>query len=150
VAAPLAAALPDVHFVAVALVGNLDAGAAVCDPHQSLAWRINPQLGLAIYLIPSAVWLTVSGAITALETKHTYAEPLTRTSFLERFGRVVPLAALGTGMLAHQVNAFAEGLFGPLNSEFERTPKAASVTRRETHHNALQRVVTGLQENRSG
>ncbi len=97
---------------------------------------LNPLLGLAIYLIPSAVWLTVSGAITALETKHTYPEPLTRANFLERFGRVIPLAAIGTGMLAHQVNAFAEGLFGPLNSEFERTPKAASVTRRDTHHNA--------------
>jgi hypothetical protein len=46
---------------------------------------------------------------------------------------VFPLAALGAGMLAHQVNAFAEGLFGPLHSEFERTPKAASVTRRDTH-----------------
>jgi cellulose synthase/poly-beta-1,6-N-acetylglucosamine synthase-like glycosyltransferase len=95
---------------------------------------LNPQLGLAIYLIPSALWLTVSGVITARETKYTYAEPLDRTSFWSRFGRVVPLAAIGTGMLAHQVNAFAEGLFGPLNSEFERTPKAASVTHGETHN----------------
>jgi hypothetical protein len=31
-------------------------------------------------------------------------------------------------MLAHQFSAFTEGLFGRLNSEFERTPKAASVT----------------------
>jgi hypothetical protein len=31
-------------------------------------------------------------------------------------------------MLSHQFSAFAEGLFGPLHSEFERTPKAASVT----------------------
>ena len=31
-------------------------------------------------------------------------------------------------MLPHQFSAFAEGLFGPLHSEFERTPKAASVT----------------------
>jgi hypothetical protein len=47
------------------------------------------------------------------------------------------LAALSTGMLPHQVNAFAEGLFGPLHSEFERTPKAASVTRRDTHLDSL-------------
>lgn len=84
---------------------------------------LNPWLAVAIYLIPSVVWLTISAAITALETKYTYAEPLTLKSFLSRFGRVFPLAAFGTGMLAHQVNAFAEGLFGPLHSEFERTPK---------------------------
>jgi hypothetical protein len=91
---------------------------------------LSPAWGVAAYLLPSMGWLTLSAAITALETKYTYAEPLTLTSFLGRFGRAFPLAALGTGMLAHQVNAFAEGLFGPLHSEFERTPKAASVTRR--------------------
>jgi len=91
---------------------------------------LSPALGVAVYLLPSVVWLSLSAAITALETKHTYAEPLTPTSFLDRFGRAFQLAALGTGMLAHQVNAFAQGLFGPLHSEFERTPKAASVTRR--------------------
>lgn len=95
---------------------------------------LSPSVGVAFYLVPSAIWLTVSAAITALETKHTYVEPLTPSRFLSRFGRVFPLAALGTGMLAHQVNAFAEGLFGPLNSEFERTPKAASVTHRDTNH----------------
>jgi len=93
---------------------------------------LNPWLGVAAYLLPSAVWLALSGAITALETRNTYGEPLTRSSFFGRFGRVLPLAALGTGMLPHQVNAFAEGLFGPLHSEFERTPKLASVTQRET------------------
>ena len=31
-------------------------------------------------------------------------------------------------MLPHQFSSFVEGLFGPLHSEFERTPKAASVT----------------------
>ena len=35
-------------------------------------------------------------------------------------------------MLPHQFSSFAEGLFGPLHSEFERTPKAASVTTRST------------------
>ncbi|MBK8903195.1 MAG: glycosyltransferase [Anaerolineaceae bacterium] len=94
---------------------------------------LSPAWGVAAYLLPSMVWLTLSAAITALETKYTYAEPLSLTRFLGRFGRAFPLAALGTGMLAHQVNAFAEGLFGPLHSEFERTPKAASVTLRDTH-----------------
>lgn len=92
-----------------------------------------PWMGMATYLIPSAIWLTVSAALTALETRHTYAEPLTLKTFLSRFTRVFPLAALGIGMLPHQVNAFAEGLFGQLHSEFERTPKVASVTRADMH-----------------
>jgi hypothetical protein len=95
-----------------------------------------PEWGVAAYLLPSALWLALSGAITALATQYTYAEPLTPTRFLGRFGRVFPLAALSTGMLAHQVTAFAEGLFGPLHSEFERTPKAASVTRRDVPLNS--------------
>ena len=40
----------------------------------------------------------------------------------------MPYVVINTGMLPHQFSAFTEGLFGPLNSEFERTPKAASVT----------------------
>mgnify|MGYP000867926158 CR=1 FL=1 len=92
---------------------------------------INPWVGVATYFIPSAAWMTISAAITTLETRYTYAEPLTPTRFLHRFGRIIPLAALGAGMLPHQLNAFAEGLFGPLHSEFERTPKAASVTRQD-------------------
>ncbi|GAB4578172.1 MAG: hypothetical protein Fur0022_09050 [Anaerolineales bacterium] len=94
---------------------------------------LHPALGVAVYLLPSLIWVMVSATITTLETKYTYPEPLTRANFLDRFGRIVPLVALGTGMLAHQVNAFAEGLFGPMHSEFERTPKAASVTRRDKH-----------------
>jgi cellulose synthase/poly-beta-1,6-N-acetylglucosamine synthase-like glycosyltransferase len=91
---------------------------------------LSPVWGVAVYLLPSAVWLVLSSAIATLETKHTYAEPLTLASFPRRFGRAFKLAVISTGMLAHQISAFAEGLFGPLHSEFERTPKAASVTRR--------------------
>jgi hypothetical protein len=91
---------------------------------------ISPAVGVAVYLLPSAAWLMLSAAIAALETKYSYAEPLTPASFLGRFGRMFLLAFLSTGMLGHQSSAFAEGLFGPLHSEFERTPKAASVTRR--------------------
>jgi cellulose synthase/poly-beta-1,6-N-acetylglucosamine synthase-like glycosyltransferase len=98
---------------------------------------LNPALGVAVYLLPSVVWLGLSATIASLETKHTYpdTEPLTLKGFLGRFGRVFPLAVIGTGMLPHQSSAFAEGLFGPLHSEFERTPKAASVTRRDTFLN---------------
>jgi hypothetical protein len=95
-----------------------------------------PGWGVAAYLLPSAFWLVSSAAITALGTKFTYGEPLTLTSFMGRFARVFPLAAISTGMLAHQVSAFAEGLFGPLHSEFERTPKAASVTRQDAQLNS--------------
>lgn len=98
---------------------------------------LNPWLGVAIYLLPSALWLTLSAAIAARETRYTYTEPLTWRSFLGRVGRMFPLAALGAGMLPHQVNAFAEGLFGPLHSEFERTPKAASVTHQGIHLKVL-------------
>jgi hypothetical protein len=45
-------------------------------------------------------------------------------------------------MLPHQFSSFAEGLFGPLHSEFERTPKAASVTTRSTVDAAGERART--------
>jgi hypothetical protein len=41
---------------------------------------------------------------------------------------VVPYVVINTGMLPHQFSAFTEGLFGPLHAEFERTPKAATIT----------------------
>ena len=101
-----------------AILANLSLGA------------LSPVLGVAVYFFPSLVWLVLSATIASLETKYTYAEPLTLTRFLGRIGRVFPRAVIGTGMLAHQFSAFAEGLFGPLHSEFERTPKAASITSR--------------------
>jgi cellulose synthase/poly-beta-1,6-N-acetylglucosamine synthase-like glycosyltransferase len=91
---------------------------------------LSPAWGIAAYLLPSLVWLTLSAAMSALETKHTYAEPLTPRRFLGRFRRAFPQAVISTGMLAHQSSAFAEGMFGPLHSEFERTPKTATVSRR--------------------
>jgi hypothetical protein len=90
---------------------------------------LGPGWGVAAYLLPSALWLAVSATITALATRYTYPGPLTPSRFVGRLARVVPLAAVSTGMLAHQVSAFGQGLFGPLRSEFERTPKTASVTR---------------------
>jgi cellulose synthase/poly-beta-1,6-N-acetylglucosamine synthase-like glycosyltransferase len=84
--------------------------------------------GLALYLLPTVVWLLVATTLASLETRHTYAEPLSAATFRRRFARVIPYVVINTGMLAHQFSAFAEGLFGALHSEFERTPKAASVT----------------------
>jgi hypothetical protein len=66
--------------------------------------------------------------MASLETKHTYPDGITPATLLQRLRRIVPYLVINTGMLPHQVSSFAEGLFGRLHSEFERTPKAASVT----------------------
>jgi hypothetical protein len=89
---------------------------------------LGPGLGIALYLLPMVAWLLVSTVVASLETKHTYPERLSPASFGRRLARVVPYVVVNTGMLPHQVSAFMEGRFGPLHSEFERTPKAASVT----------------------
>jgi hypothetical protein len=89
---------------------------------------LGPGVGIALYLLPTVVWLLVVTTLASLETKHTYAERLDAGTFRRRFARVVPYVLINTGMLPHQFSAFTEGLFGRLNSEFERTPKAASVT----------------------
>jgi cellulose synthase/poly-beta-1,6-N-acetylglucosamine synthase-like glycosyltransferase len=85
-------------------------------------------VGLSLYVLPTALWAVVASATASLETRHTYRAGITPATFLERFGRIVPYLVINTGMLPHQCCSFAEGLFGPLHSEFERTPKAASVT----------------------
>jgi hypothetical protein len=89
---------------------------------------LDPALGLAIYLLPSALWIAVAATAASIETRHSYPGAITPASVLARLRRVVPYLAISTGMLPHQVSAFAEGLFGPMHTEFERTPKAASVT----------------------
>jgi hypothetical protein len=86
------------------------------------------RIGLLIYLVPTVIWLALSATLASLETKHTYPEPLTPASFLKRAGRIFPQVIISTGMLPHQFSAFMEGLFGSMSSEFERTPKAATVT----------------------
>jgi cellulose synthase/poly-beta-1,6-N-acetylglucosamine synthase-like glycosyltransferase len=85
-------------------------------------------LGFALYCLPTVAWLLVATTIATLETRHTYAQRLDIATFARRLSRVVPYVVVNTGMLPHQFSAFAEGLFGSLNSEFERTPKAASMT----------------------
>ena len=88
---------------------------------------LSPVAGVAFYLFPSLIWLTLSATLATLETRHTYTEPLTVSTFLGRVARIIPNVVISTGMLPHQFSAFCEGLFGPLNSEFERTPKGAVV-----------------------
>lgn len=83
---------------------------------------------VSVYVLPTAVWAVVATAMASLETKHTYDGGTTPAIFRERFGRIVPYLVINTGMLPHQFSSFAEGLFGSLHGEFERTPKAASVT----------------------
>jgi cellulose synthase/poly-beta-1,6-N-acetylglucosamine synthase-like glycosyltransferase len=84
-------------------------------------------VGVLVYVLPSVAWLSISAVVASLETKHTYHEPLTLANAVKRFGRMVPHIVISAGMLPHQFSAFMEGLFGSLSSEFERTPKAASV-----------------------
>ncbi|MDX2138319.1 MAG: glycosyltransferase [Chloroflexota bacterium] len=88
---------------------------------------LDATMGLYIYLLPSIVWLCLSATLASLETKHTYQERLTIFTFLKRAARIIPQVIISTGLLPHQFSAFVEGLFGSLHSEFERTPKAASV-----------------------
>lgn len=85
-------------------------------------------VGLGLYVIPMVLWLAVSTVIATIETRYSYAEVRTWEVLLRRLARVVPYAVINTGMLPHQFSAFTEGLFGSLHSEFERTPKAATVT----------------------
>jgi cellulose synthase/poly-beta-1,6-N-acetylglucosamine synthase-like glycosyltransferase len=89
-------------------------------------------VGISLYILPTALWAVAVATLASLETKHTYRDSITPATFRERFARIVPYLVINTGMLPHQLSSFAEGLFGSLHSEFERTPKAASVTTRST------------------
>jgi hypothetical protein len=85
-------------------------------------------VGACLYVFPALLWAVMSATLASIETRHTYPGRITSATVLRRFGRLVPYLVINTGMLAHQLSAFTEGLFGPLRSEFERTPKAGSVT----------------------
>lgn len=80
-------------------------------------------VGLALYALPSLVWLAIATIAAALETTQSDDDEK-RVNPIRRLARVVPYAVVNTGMLPHQFTAFTEGLFGPLHGEFERTPKA--------------------------
>jgi cellulose synthase/poly-beta-1,6-N-acetylglucosamine synthase-like glycosyltransferase len=83
-------------------------------------------IGLALYLVPTALWTVVAATVASVQTRHTYPGPLTPATLARRIARVVPYTVINIGMLPHQFSAFAEGLFGRMHSEFERTPKAGS------------------------
>jgi cellulose synthase/poly-beta-1,6-N-acetylglucosamine synthase-like glycosyltransferase len=86
-----------------------------------------PVIGATVYLLPAVVWLLSATTIASLETRHTYSDQLGVRTFVRRFARILPYVVINTGMLPHQYSAFTQGLFGAMHSEFERTPKAASV-----------------------
>lgn len=83
-----------------------------------------------IYLAPPMSFALFAGLLSALETRSTYDDRSGNAllSRIRRFGRIVPYLVVNAGMLPHHVAAFIEGLFGPMHSEFERTPKTASVS----------------------
>ena len=83
-----------------------------------------------IYLAPPMAFAMFAGLLAALETRSTYDERPGNLWLgrLRRLGRIVPYLVVNAGMLPHHVAAFAEGLFGPMHAEFERTPKTASVS----------------------
>ena len=83
--------------------------------------------GVLLYLLPTSAWAVLATAMASTETKHTYPDAITPAVFCRRFRRLVPYLVLNTGMLPHQFSSFTEGLFGSMHSEFERTPKAASL-----------------------
>jgi cellulose synthase/poly-beta-1,6-N-acetylglucosamine synthase-like glycosyltransferase len=84
--------------------------------------------GVVIYLAPTLIWLVTIGVLATVETGRHGGDPSPRPpSFVRGLARIVPYMAINTAMLPHQFSAFCEGLFGPMHSEFERTPKAAAV-----------------------
>lgn len=93
------------------------------------AGAVSTELAVALYVGPPAVWALLAATAASVETRHTYpAAAQTPRVLLQRVGRVVPYVVLNAGMLPHQFSSFAEGLFGGMHGEFERTPKAATVT----------------------
>ncbi|GIG87782.1 glycosyltransferase family 2 protein [Plantactinospora endophytica] len=86
------------------------------------------EVGVAVYLLPTVLWAAVAATVATLETRNTYPERRTPTVLARRVGRIVPHLLINAGMLPHQFSAFCEGMFGALYGEFERTPKAATVT----------------------
>lgn len=64
----------------------------------AFGWHV----GVAVYLLPPALWALLSAALASHQTKYTYTQSLTGAVYLRRVARVVP--------------------------EFERTPKSAIVT----------------------
>jgi hypothetical protein len=83
--------------------------------------------GAAVYLGPAALWLLVSTVLASWETPDgAHRHPSMRT-LLSRLSRSIPYVCVSSSMLGHQFASYCEGMFGPLSTEFERTPKAATI-----------------------
>lgn len=87
-----------------------------------------PAAGIAAYVAPSTLWIIMASVLATVETRHTYPDLSGFRELGRRLARVIPYLIVNTGMLPHQACAFAEGLFGSMHSEFERTPKTAAST----------------------
>jgi cellulose synthase/poly-beta-1,6-N-acetylglucosamine synthase-like glycosyltransferase len=92
--------------------------------------ELDPGAALLAYAVPPLAFAVFAGLVATVETRSTYMDGAgrIRTSTRRRLARLIPYLVINAGMLPHHICAFAEGLFGPLHSEFERTPKTASVT----------------------
>jgi cellulose synthase/poly-beta-1,6-N-acetylglucosamine synthase-like glycosyltransferase len=95
---------------------------------------LDPTLAAAVYLLPSLAWLALSTVVASTETRHTYQDNGAPGALRRRLARIAPYAVVNTGMLPHQFSAFAEGLFGPMHSEFERTPKSGATFAANDNH----------------
>jgi cellulose synthase/poly-beta-1,6-N-acetylglucosamine synthase-like glycosyltransferase len=87
---------------------------------------LDASLAAIVYVLPALAWLVLSTVVASLETRHTYHDDGAPGTLRRRLGRIAPYVVVNTGMLPHQCSAFAEGLFGPMHSEFERTPKTGA------------------------
>ncbi len=95
------------------------------------AGALGAGVGVAVYLVPTLLWLLLSTVLASIEGMRLDDPRPTALGLLRRLGRVAPYVALNTGMLPHQCMAFVEGLLGPLHTEFERTPKAGTGAARQ-------------------
>ena len=91
---------------------------------------INSGAGLLFYMGPPLAFALLSGLIATREAHAAYrlADGALRSGPVRRSFRIIPYLTINAAMLPHHFCAFVEGLFGPLHSEFERTPKTAQVT----------------------
>lgn len=83
-------------------------------------------VALLVYLGPPLAFALFSSVMATRYTRHGQCSADVHTA--RRCARIIPFLIVNTGMMAHHVCAFIEGLMGPLHAEFERTPKTASVT----------------------
>ena len=91
---------------------------------------LSPVLGMVAYLAPPIIFAICAGLAATTESRATYARRSggLRSGPARRFWRLFPYLIVNAGMLPHHFCAFVEGLFGPMNTEFERTPKTAAIT----------------------